>query len=300
MKSVFYHKPNSGYDDKEGEQYHFPHSYLSRVMRSLGDWVVYYGPWNDKPGRYYTGIAKVKSVEPDTHNPGLHYAFLESYIDFDRPVEYKENGGFERRLVESSGNINQGYKVQAVRALEESEFAAIVKAGLTTPEQWPDRNAPDSGAAQTSEEFAESPQSNIPDAEFDRPVVELLTKRKWRDIKFRQNVRVAYNRTCALTGLRLVNGLGRPEVEAAHIRPVECGGNDWIRNGLALSGTMHWMFDRGLISISDDLTILVSRHLNEDVSHLLNKDMKARVPEVESQRPHPTYLDWHRTRRFKT
>lgn len=261
-------------------------------MQALGDWIVYYGPKNGSAGRFYTGIARVKSIEPDPRTPGLHFAFLSDFIDFDRHVEYKENGGFERRLVRPDGIISPGMKVQAVRLLEESEFAAIVNAGLSTPEAWPDRNAPDG--------FTESPQPAILDAAYDRPVVELLTTRKWRDIKFRQNVRVAYDRTCAFTGLKLINGHGRPEVEAAHIRPVESGGNDWIRNGLALSGTVHWMFDRGMLSLADDLTIIVSRQLNEDVTHLLNKDMKARVPSEESRRPHPIYLDWHRTNRFKT
>lgn len=297
MKAVFYHKPDSIYDDRKGEQYHFPQSYLSRVMQALGDWIVYYGPNKGMPGRYYTGIARIKSVEPDPRKSGLHYAFLSDFLDFDRPVEYKENGGFERRLVRSDGIISPGMKVQAVRLLEEAEFAAIVNAGLSTPEAWPDRNAPDYG---TADGFNETPQPAQLGGEYDRPVIELITKRKWRDIKFRQNVRVAYDRTCAFSGLKLLNGHGRPEVQAAHIRPVEAGGNDWIRNGLALSGTLHWMFDRGMLSLADDLTILVSRHLNEDVTHLLNKDMKARVPADESRRPHPIYLDWHRTCRFKT
>ncbi|MBK8769279.1 MAG: HNH endonuclease [Rhizobiales bacterium] len=297
MKAVFYHKPDSGYKDETGIKYHFPQSYLSRVAKSLNDWIVYYGPVKGLRGRYYTGIALVKSVEPDLEHAGLHYAFLDYYIDFDRPVEYKEGGGFERRLVERSGIINQGYKVQAVRMLEDAEFATIVSAGLSTPEAWPDRNAPD--YANHMDAFSESPQPEIIDAEFDRPVVELLTRRKWRDIKFRQNVRVAYDRTCAFTNLKLINGRGRPEVEAAHIRPVENGGNDWIRNGLALSGTVHWMFDRGMLSLADDLTILVSRHLNEDVSHFLNKDMKAKVPVNVAHAPHPAYLEWHRKEKFK-
>ncbi len=36
-----------------------------------------------------------------------------------------------------------------------------------------------------------------------------------------------------------------------------------VQNGLALSGTLHWMFDRGLIGFSDDHDILVSRHVND-------------------------------------
>lgn len=119
MKAIFYHKPDSRYNDKEGEQYHFPQSYLSRVLKTQRDWIVYYGPIKGKAGRYYTGIAQVKSVLPDPQNSGLYYAYLESYIDFDRPVGYTEEGGFERRFVQPGGIINPGYSVQAVRMLEE-------------------------------------------------------------------------------------------------------------------------------------------------------------------------------------
>ena len=45
-----------------------------------------------------------------------------------------------------------------------------------------------------------------------------------------------------MTGLRIVNGGGRPEVQAAHIRAEEADGPDALRNGVALSGTAHWMF----------------------------------------------------------
>src|SRR3546814_20105604 len=46
---------------------------------------------------------------------------------------------------------------------------------------------------------------------------------------------------------------------AAHIRPVVSQGPDSVRNGLALSGTIHWMFDRGLISIDDGYSILTAQ-----------------------------------------
>ena len=54
------------------------------------------------------------------------------------------------------------------------------------------------------------------------------------------------------TGLRLVNGGGRADVEAAHIWPVAEGGPDIVQNSIALSATCHWLFDRHLISLRDD------------------------------------------------
>jgi len=99
----------------------------------------------------------------------------------------------------------------------------------------------------------------------------------------------------------LINGGGRAEVDAAHIRPVEKNGPDIVSNGLALSGTAHWMFDRGLISLSDDLNILVSQRVNdrEGVQSLINKSGYALKPQRNPERPHPHFLRWHREHCFK-
>ena len=79
----------------------------------------------------------------------------------------------------------------------------------------------------------------------------------------------------ALTGLCLINRHGRPEVQAAHIKPVTDNGPDSIRNGLALSGTLHWLFDRGLVSIDDDHKILMAKNgLPDQIRKLLNGDGK--------------------------
>ncbi|MGF2049603.1 hypothetical protein ACQUET_13015, partial [Lactococcus lactis] len=60
-------------------------------------------------------------------------------------------------------------------------------------------------------EFAES---QMP---FEWPIVEMTVLRPFRERSFMHNVRAAYSNRCAMTGLRLINGGGRPEVQAAHI-----------------------------------------------------------------------------------
>ncbi|NKB28950.1 MAG: restriction endonuclease [Rhodobacteraceae bacterium] len=90
---------------------------------------------------------------------------------------------------------------------------------------------------------------------------------------------------------------GRPEVQAAHIRPVADGGPDVVRNGIALSATAHWMFDRGLISVDDDLRILVADdHLPEAARARILPDRRLRVPDAAFLRPHRAYLAHHRAR----
>jgi putative restriction endonuclease len=135
---------------------------------------------------------------------------------------------------------------------------------------------------------------------FEGPVdrATMLVSRKVRDAKFRRAVLHVYEGRCALTGMRLVNGGGRLETEAAHIMAVGEGGPDAVNNGIALSGTVHWMFDRGLIGLSDSGDILLSSKINdrEGVEKMIYPDRRARWPSAPAHRPHPRYLAWHRER----
>lgn len=296
---IFYHKADSIYDDEPASKYHFPNQYLTRVQKTIGDWIAYYGPLPGRAGRYYTAIARVTDVISDPKSERHHYALLEDYLDFDAPLEYSRQGGYEKKLFKEDGKPNGGYAVQAVRHITTDEFAALIRDGFSEEDEWPDRIDP-VAEPQPLGHFSEIAQEPLLGIPVYRPLIETVVNRPFRDRKFKKHIRVLYDRTCAFTGLRLINGGGRPEVEACHIIPVEDGGNDSVQNGIALSGTVHWMFDRGLLSLSDDYDILASRHLNYDVTHLLHRDMKARVPENPLHRPHPHYLQWHRENKFKS
>jgi putative restriction endonuclease len=118
-----------------------------------------------------------------------------------------------------------------------------------------------------------------------------------RDAAFRRKVLDSYDHTCAFTGLKIVNGAGRAEVDAAHIRPVGDNhrGADSIRNGLALSKTIHWLFDRGIVSISDNHEILQSPgRLPERLRPLFNANGRINVPKRQAEQPSPPNLSYHR------
>ena len=134
----------------------------------------------------------------------------------------------------------------------------------------------------------------------DRPIIERLSRRPFRDRVFSTGIKRAYDNTCAISGLRILNGGGRAEAQAAHIRPVHANGPDSLRNGVALSSTFHWMFDRGLVSIDDDFSLLFKRNaVPGNVLSLVNRDRLLRVPEQEIYRPHRRFLEYHREHVFK-
>ena len=83
--------------------------------------------------------------------------------------------------------------------------------------------------------------------------------------------------TCAMTGIKIINGRGLPEVQAAHIQPVSNRGPDSVRNGLALSGTVHWMFDRGLITLGSppEYPILLSKRASGECASVVQSGYDA-------------------------
>ncbi|HGG04793.1 MAG TPA: restriction endonuclease [Aliiroseovarius sp.] len=294
--AVFTHADGSIYDDLPELHYHFPQTYLRAAQAALGDWIVYYEPRRVRAGSEQTGgrqayfaVARLTAIERDPHREGHFYGRVDDYLPFPNPVPFRMNDSYyESALERPDGQTNKGAFGRSVRPVPDREFNAILAAGFAGLRD-------DLGAGDWAETQADPPGFYDPATPFDRPVIERLTRKPFRDAAFARQVKAAYDARCALTGLRILNGGGRPEVQAAHIRPVADGGPDSIRNGLALSGTAHWMFDRGLVSVDDDLTILVAEdRLPAAAKNLLVPDRKLLVPEAAFLRPHKAYLAHHR------
>ncbi|MGO4673716.1 HNH endonuclease [Bosea sp. 2YAB26] len=294
---VFIHRYDSIYDDSPAERYQFPRQYLGRVQACVSDWIVYYEPRKVANTRGYFAIAKVQQVIPDPAAHDMFIAVIEpnSYLDFANPVPFAdESGVIERGVLNDEGRIS-GRAQAAVRPISSADFNRVLALGLDDAEPLLPRSDDPNVAGGLAEEQAPF----VFDQARERLTIAL--SRIVRDRAFRRTVLRAYGERCAITGLRLINGGGRAEVAAAHIRPVEANGPDIVSNGLALSGTAHWMFDRGLISLSDDLDILVSRHANdvEGIRAFVNRSGRAFAPARPVERPHPHFLNWHRETCFK-
>lgn len=290
--AIFTASESSAYDDRIEAWYHFPKTYLRQAEQAVGDMIVYYEPRrttgpNSATGRQaYFAVAQLVGIEADRSLPDHFYAHLRHFLEFDRAVPFREGGDYyESSLRKDDGSTNKGSFGRSVRLIPRDEFERIVQAGLSAPlESW---------------ERADRVAEPVPEYVV-RPVVEQIVSRKFRDVAFRRHVRNAYGNTCAVTGLHLINGGGRPEVQAAHIRPVEADGPDTVRNGIALTGTVHWLFDRGLVSFDDNYNILLSPHgVPDDLDRLIRMERKLILPKHPEWRPHTTYLTWHRENRFK-
>lgn len=298
MKAVFDTRPGSGYLDTIST-YQFPSRYLRHVNAALGDWVVYYEPSREDGRKAYVATARVDEIEVDASRPGHHRAMMKDYLPFDAPVALRGPEGYRERrlrdLLEPSA-VGRTLQGRAVRELTDEDFGAIVQAGLSrtlaTNSIAKLKLAQNSGS--TSDVISIPPDARI--------LERMLFSRTIRDASFRRSVLEAYDGTCAVTGLKIVDGRGLPEAQAAHIVPVVEGGPDVVQNGIALSATVHWLFDRHLIALSEDWRLILRREQIPTalLTLLLSSASSIRLPSDRKAWPHSAFVSRHRERFFQS
>lgn len=123
----------------------------------------------------------------------------------------------------------------------------------------------------------------------------LVVERVGQDV-FRAALLDFFEGRCAVTGLAV------PELlRASHIKPwADCESDAErldVANGLLLAPHLDLAFDRGLVTVADDGTLVVSERLDAEARAILGLD---RSPRVRGLSPgHRLYLPWHRARVFR-
>lgn len=115
---------------------------------------------------------------------------------------------------------------------------------------------------------------------------------------FKVLVTEAYRRRCAISGEKTL-----PVLDAAHIRPYSQNGPHAPSNGLLLRKDLHVLFDRGYITVGEDLHIEVSKRIKEDYGNgreyyaFQGKEL-AEIPNSLAERPAKEFLRWHKENVF--
>ena len=243
----------------------------------------------------YIAAAHVTRIESDPLDPRSSYAYLTDFLPFDVVVPLREGTRYFEALLRSVADpkrIGVALQGKSVRTISDADFGAIVRAGLCETLNPVNLAELERGGADSSvRAFVDaSPQVQ------ERRIVQMLVNRPFRDAAFRTSVVSAYRERCAVTGLRIVNGGGGVEVQAAHIWPIKDGGPDIVQNGLALSATCHWLFDRHLISLTDQYGLLVSHNrVPGELRSLFSKQLdRIHLPREERLWPRRDFIARHR------
>ena len=110
---------------------------------------------------------------------------------------------------------------------------------------------------------------------------------------FKVLVTEAYHRRCAISGEKTL-----PVLEAAHIKPYSQEGPHNTSNGLLLRKDLHTLFDRGYITVGEDLHIEVSKRIKDDYGngreyYAFHGKKLVDVPDRVEERPLIQFIRWH-------
>jgi putative restriction endonuclease len=128
-------------------------------------------------------------------------------------------------------------------------------------------------------------------------------KEKARDQGFRKAIVTAYDHRCSICGIRMRTPDGHTAVDGAHIIPWSVSKNDQPQNGISLCKLCHWTFDEGMISISIEYKILLSKNLNSNnnvAGHLITFDKREIFKPTDKHFwPAKESIEYHQSKIFR-
>ena len=300
MKAIFDAKPTSIYNDDLTRHYQFPSRYFNLVEQCIGDWVILRRPRADGGNLAYFATAQISRVDLDPREANMYYARFSNYLDFDNPVPWRRNGRYAEEALRDipTSEVGVYLRGRSIRLISDADFISLIAVGLQetfNPQNADQLGVPDREAI-VQAAHALHADNNEPHGERVRRVQEMLINRNVRDANFRRSVCAAYGGRCAITGLRITDRSGRTEAQAAHILAVSREGPDIVQNGIALSGTIHWLFDRYLISLTVDCRLLIAKEKvpSELRTLFVGEGEQILLPADQNYWPHPRYIERHR------
>ena len=231
-------REGSGYGDSD-RTYEFPARYLRQFDEALADGeaiALIYEPRREGGRRAYVAWTRVRQRPTRPTATGDYVAQFDGGLrSFDQPVPFALNGiPVEHRLRTLTPNeYGRAVQGRAVRPIPEANALEILAFG---------------SASYGRTRVYDLADESIATRERVRKTIEQIE----RDARFRDRILINYGFRCGLTGL----GIGpnpasklHGVLDAAHIRPVSQNGPDAAGNGIAMTPTLHRLFDAGLFTL---------------------------------------------------
>ena len=115
-------------------------------------------------------------------------------------------------------------------------------------------------------------------------------------VSFRDFVMAGYKSLCAVTGM-VIRYETYMNIEAAHIKPKSHGGLFMPNNGIALCRDLHWAFDKGFFTLTNDYKVRVHPQTTSDwLLSFNNKEI--RLPDDPFFRPAFQNIEYHSDKVF--
>lgn len=158
----------------------------------------------------YFATARIIDIIEDPSKVDHFYALVDDFLPFDHVVPFKEWAHYyESGLQNDDGSTNKGAFGRAVRNISDAEYDLILAAGSAhvLGKRDRERTAPDP-VEEARIGFGHNPQMPYEADSVDRRIVSQVLQRPFRDRAFSVAIKSAYQDTCAVTGIKLINGGG--------------------------------------------------------------------------------------------
>lgn len=125
------------------------------------------------------------------------------------------------------------------------------------------------------------------------------TTRVIRSRAFRDLILYFYEDKCAITGKSLViEYRDFKNLEAAHILARAAGGGSHPSNGMALERNLHWAFDKGFFTLTEDYKVEVHQNAMYVPYLKAQHGKEIFLPQDSRSRPNKDSIKWHRDKVF--
>lgn len=287
-------REGSGWNDSE-DHYEFPRRYLAEFEVALNDPPVIALIYEGRRGGRQAFVAWTR-INQQPRRSATSRDFIVDFDgglrSFDQPVPFAQDGvPVEHALRDIAPRLRGPMlRGRSVRSISEANAIDILMHG--------------SSGYSRSRSYDLSGESLRPDR------TQRLVTRLDRDARFRDGVLSGYRFRCAITGLGVGPGPASRlfgVLDAAHIRPVSQEGSDRPSNGIAMTPTLHRLFDAGLFTLQpkrSEIILKRSPQLQESMlvsakaRIVLEDGMRISLPGDPESRPSRDDLDFHRRQIF--
>ncbi len=289
-------REGSGWNDS-ADSYEFPVQYLPQFQAAMNEGTataLIYEPRRE--GGRQAFVAWTEVVEPPRRSGAANRYLVDFHgglRSFDQTVPFTINGiPVEHRLRSIvPGQWGAALQGKSVRVIPEANAMEILSLGC---------------ASHTRIRTYELEVSQLDAHDRTRSIIARLD----RDVRFRDEVLAGYGFRCAISGLGVGPGPASRlfgVLDAAHIRPVALNGSDVPSNGIAMTPTLHRLFDAGLFTLKAKTGRVVVRRspqLRESMlvgpraKICLEEGMDIAVPSDTRWSPSPESLRFHESNVF--
>ena len=267
---------------------------LRNIWMNYLDKNVHWDHFIDSYPESITSLVKLKNPEH------IGKKFLKTWNTLKR-----KNDGYRSLNLKKGGlgriakhDVKRVYKTQSSPSVDSKELDLLTKVTKTPEISRPDKGYKDTLESNTHKTGNFAVRRNLVDEltsnkNNTEAKTKLKAQRKTQEIEvregaqyFRENILRLYDRTCCVTGSKVVAIL-----EAAHIQDHHESKNNDLRNGLCLRSDIHTLFDRGLLKINASYSIQLDDSIKgSEYGHL--EGQKINLPNHEIDYPKKTYIEW--------